>query len=230
MLNAKRYFYSFFLTSFLYGLVFTGVLYSYDTLFIKNRVKEKTINLNFVSLVEQEKIVKKESIVKKEVPQKEVPQKEVEEKKISKKVIKKKIIKNKVLKKEAVKKVVEKKIITKKHEKEEKKIVEKEQEFIQKSIKKTYEQDFLNEHLKQIVVLIQKNIKYPKRAKRLNIQGKVLIRFKILTNGKIREVESISGHTLLIKSSIEAIEKASKAFPKVKKDIVIKVPIQYTLT
>jgi|TARA_R110002033_G_scaffold802_7_gene7809 protein TonB len=225
MLNAKRYFYSFFLTSFLYGLVFTGVLYSYDTLFIKNRVKEKTINLNFVSLVEQEKIVKKEPIVKKEVPQKEV-----EEKKISKKVIKKKIIKNKVLKKEAVKKVVEKKIITKKHEKEEKKIVEKEQEFIQKSIKKTYEQDFLNEHLKQIVVLIQKNIKYPKRAKRLNIQGKVLIRFKILTNGKIREVESISGHTLLIKSSIEAIEKASKTFPKVKKDIVIKVPIQYTLT
>lgn len=225
MLNAKRYFYSFFLTSFLYGLVFTGVLYSYDTLFIKNRVKEKTINLNFVSLVEQEKIVKKEPTVKKEVPKKEV-----EEKKISKKVIKKKIIKKKVLKKEAVKKVVEKKIITKKTEKEEKKIVEKEQEFIQKSIKKTYEQDFLNEHLKQIVVLIQKNIKYPKRAKRLNIQGKVLIRFKILTNGEIREIKSISGHTLLIKSSLEAIEKASKSFPKVKKDIVIKVPIQYTLT
>ncbi|MGB7402213.1 MAG: TonB family protein [Arcobacter sp.] len=220
MLNAKRYFYSFFLTSFLYGLVFTGVLYSYDTLFIKNRVKEKTINLNFVSLVEQEKIVKKEPVIKKEVPKKEV-----EEKKISKKVIKKK-----VLKKEAVKKVVEKKIITKKPEKEEKKIVKKEQEFIQKSIKKTYEQDFLNEHLKQIVVLIQKNIKYPKRAKRLNIQGKVLIRFKILTNGEIREIKSISGHTLLIKSSLEAIEKASKAFPKVKKDIVIKVPIQYTLT
>ncbi|MGB5917715.1 energy transducer TonB [Arcobacter sp.] len=220
MLNAKRYFYSFFLTSFLYGLVFTGVLYSYDTLFIKNRVKGKTINLNFVSLVEQEKIVKKEPVIKKEVPKKEL-----EGKKISKKVIKKK-----VLKKEAVKKVVEKKIITKKHEKEEKKIVKKEQEFIQKSIKKTYEQDFLNEHLKQIVVLIQKNIKYPKRAKRLNIQGKVLIRFKILTNGEIREVESISGHTLLIKSSIEAIEKASKAFPKVKKEIVIKVPIQYTLT
>ncbi|RXJ82790.1 hypothetical protein CRU95_01615 [Arcobacter sp. F2176] len=220
MLNFKRYFYSFFLTIFLYGLVFTGVLYSYDSLIIKNKVKEKSINLNFVSLLEQEKIVKKEPAVKKEVPKKEI-----KETKISKKATKKK-----VLKKEAVKKVVEKKTIRKKTEKEEKKIVKKEQEFIQKSVKKTYEQDFLNEHLKQIVALIQKNIKYPKRAKRLNIQGKVLIKFKILTNGKIIEIESISGHTLLIKSSLEAIENASKEFPKVKKEIVIKVPIEYTLT
>ncbi|WP_164969702.1 energy transducer TonB [Arcobacter sp. F2176] len=208
------------MTIFLYGLVFTGVLYSYDSLIIKNKVKEKSINLNFVSLLEQEKIVKKEPAVKKEVPKKEI-----KETKISKKATKKK-----VLKKEAVKKVVEKKTIRKKTEKEEKKIVKKEQEFIQKSVKKTYEQDFLNEHLKQIVALIQKNIKYPKRAKRLNIQGKVLIKFKILTNGKIIEIESISGHTLLIKSSLEAIENASKEFPKVKKEIVIKVPIEYTLT
>lgn len=220
MLNSKRYFYSFFLTIFLYGLVFTGILYSYDSLIIKNKVKEKSINLNFVSLVEQEKIVKKEPAVKKEVPKKEV-----KETKISKKATKKK-----VLKKEAVKKVVEKKTIRKKTEKEEKKIVKKEQEFIQKSVKKTYEQDFLDEYLKQIVALIQKNIKYPKRAKRLNIQGKVLIKFKILTNGKIIEIESISGHTLLIKSSLEAIENASKEFPQVKKEIVIKVPIEYTLT
>ena len=220
MLNSKRYFYSFFLTIFLYGLVFTGILYSYDSLIIKNKVKEKSINLNFVSLVEQEKIVKKEPAVKKEVPKKEV-----KETKISKKATKKK-----VLKKEAVKKVVEKKTIRKKTEKEEKKIVKKEQEFIQKSVKKTYEQDFLDEYLKQIVALIQKNINYPKRAKRLNIQGKVLIKFKILTNGKIIEIESISGHTLLIKSSLEAIENASKEFPQVKKEIVIKVPIEYTLT
>ena len=220
MLNSKRYFYSFFLTIFLYGLVFTGILYSYDSLIIKNKVKEKSINLNFVSLVEQEKIVKKEPAVKKEVPKKEI-----KETKISKKATKKK-----VLKKEAVKKVVEKKTIRKKTEKEEKKIVKKEQEFIQKSVKKTYEQDFLDEYLKQIVALIQKNINYPKRAKRLNIQGKVLIKFKILTNGKIIEIESISGHTLLIKSSLEAIENASKEFPQVKKEIVIKVPIEYTLT
>ncbi|ADG93508.1 TonB family protein [Arcobacter nitrofigilis DSM 7299] len=220
MLNFKRYFYSFFLTSFLYGLVFTGVLYSYDSLVIKNKIKEKTINLNFVSLVEQEKIVKKEPFVKQEPPKKEV-----EQKKISKKIIKKK-----VLKKQTIKKVDKKKIITKKPEKKVKEVVKKEQEFIQKSVKKTYEQDFLNENLKKIVILIQKNIKYPKRAKRLNIQGKVMVKFKILTNGEIREIESISGHSLLIKSSIEAIEKASKEFPKVKKEIVIKVPIQYTLT
>ncbi|WP_419766838.1 energy transducer TonB [Arcobacter sp.] len=220
MLNFKRYFYSFFLTSFLYGLVFTGILYSYDSLIIKNKVKEKSINLNFVSLFEQEKIVKKEPAVKKEVPKKEI-----KETKISKKATKKK-----VPKKEAVKKVVEKKTIRKKTEKEEKKIVKKEQEFIQKSVKRTYEQDFLEEHLKQIVALIQKNINYPKRAKRLNIQGKVLVKFKILINGEIKDVTSISGHRLLIKSSLEAIEKASKEFPKVKKEIVIKVPIEYTLT
>ena len=229
MLNSKRYFYSFFLTTFLYGLVFTGILYSYDSLVTKNKVKEKSINLNFVSLVEQDKIIKKQPLVKKEIPKKEVDKKPIK-KVIKKKAVKKKIIEKKLLKKEVVKKVVEKKIITKKPEEKVKKIVKKEQELIRKSIKKTYEQDFLDEHLKQIVALIQKNIKYPKRAKRLNIQGKVLVKFKILINGEIKDVTSISGHRLLIKSSLEAIEKASKEFPKVKKEIVIKVPIQYTLT
>ncbi|MFA7084601.1 MAG: energy transducer TonB, partial [Arcobacteraceae bacterium] len=92
-----------------------------------------------------------------------------------------------------------------------------------------YEQEFLDEHLQQIVKLIQQHIIYPKRAKSLNIQGEVLLKFKILISGEAENIEALKGHMLLKNSALEAIEKASKSFPKVKKEITIQVPIVYSL-
>ncbi|WP_419764883.1 MAG: energy transducer TonB [Arcobacter sp.] len=179
--------------------------------------------MNHISLIEQKK--------------REIKKEEKKEEKVIPKPIKKKK-KIKPLKKRLEKKVTEEKVIEKKEvekkpkeEKKEKELKEdnKEQEVIKKS-SKNYKEEFLDAHLQKIVQLIQKNVIYPKRAKRLNIQGKVFILFKISINGEITELKGVSGHRLLIKSALKAIEKASKTFPKVKKEITIKVPIEYKLT
>lgn len=220
MINTKRYFYSFFLTTALYLIIFVSIFYSYESFIVKNKkIEDKSIDLNFVSLISQEKIVKKEPIVKKEEIKKE----------IKKEIIKKTIKKEPIIEKKVVKKTTPKEI-KEKPKKEIKKIVKKEQERIIKSVKKSYEENFLDEHLKLIAKLIQQNIEYPRMAKRLNIQGSVLVKFIILSNGSVKSIEAINGHKLLIKATIEAIESASKKFPKVKKDITIKVPILYCLT
>lgn len=212
MISKKRYFYSFIFTVALYSMIFAVLFFNYEFLIFKNKkIEDKSIDLNFVSLISQEKIIKNEAIVKKEEIKKEIVKKSTKEEPI----IQKKEIE---------------KVAIKEPKKEIEKVVKKEQEFIQKSVKKTYEEDFLNQHLKLIVKLIQQNIKYPKRAKILNVEGSVLIKFKILSDGSVQNIEAINGHKLLIKSSIKAIENASKNFPKVEKDITIKVPIQYSLT
>ncbi|PKN14766.1 MAG: hypothetical protein CVU67_03950, partial [Deltaproteobacteria bacterium HGW-Deltaproteobacteria-24] len=105
----------------------------------------------------------------------------------------------------------------------------KEQEAIQKSNPKTYEEQFLDEHLQEIVKQIQQHIIYPKRAKQLNIQGEVLVEFKILKKGTVENINALQGHVLLKKSALNAIKEASQFFPKVKKDMTIKVPIVYSL-
>ena len=208
----KRYTHSFILTALIYLSISFIIFYSFEQINQPKILnKEKTISLNHISLIEQEKHEIKK-VEKKEITK--------EEKKV-------------IPKPEPKPKSVEKKEVLKeqKEPKKEKEIKEddKEQEAIKKS-SKSYEEEFLDEHLQKIVQLIQKNVVYPKRAKELNIQGKVFILFKISTKGEIEELKGISGHKLLIKSAIKAIEKASKDFPQVKKEITIKVPIQYTLT
>ena len=215
MKNKKRYTYSFLTTICIYVFIFILLFFSFKQINQPKTLKnEKIISMNHISLIEQEK--------------REIKKEEKVEKKVEKKVIPKPIEKKEKIK--PLKKEPEKKEEIKEPKKE-KEIKEdnKEQELIKKS-SKSYEKEFLDEHLQKIVQLIQKNVIYPKRARKLNIQGKVFVLFKILTNGEIEELKAISGHRLLIKSAIKAIEEASKEFPKVEKEITIKVPIQYTLT
>jgi protein TonB len=95
---------------------------------------------------------------------------------------------------------------------------------------KPYKEDYLQKNLEKIIALIQKNMRYPKRAKRFNIQGKVLVEFVLHVNGEVKGFKTIKGHRLLKKSAINAIKEASKQFPKVKKTLKLRVPIMYKLT
>jgi protein TonB len=229
--SKKRYTKSFIVTLFLYGLLFLGVIISFKPL-VKPVVlsHEKTIALNHIALVAQEKKVIEEKSVKKEEPKKE-PEKKTEKTKPTPKKEPIKEEKLKPLTKEQPKKnkelEAEKQEEIKKEEDKEEEI--KEQEAIQKSNPKTYEEQFLDEHLQEIVKQIQQHIIYPKRAKQLNIQGEVLVEFKISKKGTVENINALQGHVLLKKSALNAIKEASQFFPKVKKDMTIKVPIVYSL-
>lgn len=240
----NRYLNSFFITFILY----VGFGYGLFTIFADENIKVKeteplkTISLNHIELKKEvpkvKEIIKPKEIVKpKKVEAKKIkPEKIIKKKKVvEKKKPKKKPVKKAVKKKE-VKKVIEevvKEPAVKQVEKPVQKIVEKkiEKKVIPTTQKKevNVKQDYLRKHLLQIRTQIMKNVKYPKRAKRFNIQDVVKVKFTLLSNGKVENIKILNGNKHLHKSAINAIKKASKSFPKVSKNIDIVIPIEYKL-
>lgn len=229
-MNAKkRYTHSFLMTLLLYGAIFTFLLLSFKPFVHPVAIsKEQSISLNHIALVSQEK---QEEAQKQEKPKEEV-------KKIEKEEPKKEVIKEKPKIKEAKKESTKEEKPTQMSnpqpkesniEETPKKEFEHAKEAIQQATPKNYEEQFIDENLQKIVKLIQQNIVYPKRARELHIQGEVLVVFTLLKEGGLENLEALEGHILLKKSALNAIETATASFPKVEKDITIKVPIVYSL-
>jgi protein TonB len=89
---------------------------------------------------------------------------------------------------------------------------------------------YLMEHFAYIRGIIQKKIIYPKMARRMGWEGKVIISFVILENGcatSIRIKES-SGHSLLDDNVIKTV-KAISPFPRPPVKSELLVPIVYRL-
>ncbi|MGE4384032.1 MAG: energy transducer TonB [Arcobacter sp.] len=187
-----------------------------------------------VNQIKEENIIQKEKKeqIKEEIkpePIEKVVKKE-EKKKVPKKPKEKKIEKEKAVKKEEVK---EQKNPTKEENVKEN-IVDNN---IQKETKELFalkpvideKKEYLEKHLALIRDLINQNIKYPLKAKKLSIQGVVTVKFKLNEDGVIENITIIDGHKFLQNATIEAIEEASKKFPKTNKSIEIQIPIEYKL-
>ncbi len=237
----KRYLNSFFITLVLY-ISFAGILFyifANENIIKKKSEKPKIISLNHIII--------EPKVKPKVIPQVQKKIEEVEEKieKVEKKVIKKEKVKpkNKVIKK--IKKKVKKIKKVKKKIKEKKKKVQKEKQIIQKQeVKKIQklqkqevakkivineEKEYISKYLKEIRNHILNNVKYPRRARKLSIEGIVKVKFEILKNGKIHNITIIDGHKLLRKATIKAIKRASDDFPRTNKSIEIIIPIEYKL-
>ena len=210
---------------------------------VDNNIQEKIEEV--VEEVPKEEILKEQEI-KKEVIE-EIKEEKVEEtpKPILEKKIKKEI-KEKVVKKIQKKERAEKKQTIKEEIKEvqnpKKEAFVKEQT-VQKDIqsetvnkkqvndvpKIDEKKVYLDKHLAQIRDLINQNIKYPSRARKLSIQGIVLVKFKINENGDIENITILDGHKFLQNATIEAINEAAKSFPKTNQSIEIQIPIEYKI-
>lgn len=94
---------------------------------------------------------------------------------------------------------------------------------------KNESKEYLDRNLALIRNLINENIKYPSKAKKLSIEDTLIVRFKILSNGTVKNIEIIEGHAFFKTSTIEAIEEASKKFPKSDGDIEVQIAIEYKL-
>ena len=79
------------------------------------------------------------------------------------------------------------------------------------------------------IILRKGDIKYPFRARKLSIQGIVLVKFKINENGDIENITILDGHKFLQNATIEAINEAAKSFPKTNQSIEIQIPIEYKI-
>ena len=240
----NRYFNSFLITLVFYSLFAFLIFYLFmDKKMILNEPKiVQKISLNHIELEKkqvvnqfiEEKIIQEEikEQVKEEIkpePKKEVLKKE-ENKKLQEKPKEKKIEKEKIVKKEEVKEQknpikeenVKENIVNNTIQKETKELVAPKPVIDEKK-------EYLEKHLALIRDLINQNIKYPLKAKKLSIQGVVTVKFKLNENGVIENITIIDGHKFLQNATIEAIEEASKKFPKTNKSIEIQIPIEYKL-
>jgi protein TonB len=78
--------------------------------------------------------------------------------------------------------------------------------------------------------LVQENISYPQIARRMGLEGRVIISFVICSNGTVKEIEIIesSGNPILDRNAVEAVKKTSP-FPHHQLEAKVIIPIQYTL-
>lgn len=232
----NRYFNSFLITLVFYS--FFAFLLFY--LFMDKKMildEPKTIQKISLSHIELEKkpVVNQlieENIIQEEIkpePTEKVVKKE-EKKKVPEKPKEKKIEKEKVVKKEEVKEqknstkeeTVKENIVNNDIQKETKELVATKPVVDEKK-------EYLEKHLALIRDLINQNIKYPLKAKKLSIQGVVIVKFKLNEDGVIENITIIDGHKFLQNATIEAIEEASRKFPKTNKSIEIQIPIEYKL-
>ncbi len=89
---------------------------------------------------------------------------------------------------------------------------------------------YLREQFEYIKTLIDKNLVYPRKAKRMGWSGKVVVSFVIKEDGYVTGMKIIisSGYDLLDDNVIETIRKV-QPFPKPPVRAEIKIPITYRL-
>lgn len=192
------------------------------------------ISLRKVTLKKKE-VKKVEPIVKK--VKKVKPIKKV--KKIVKKAKRKVPKKTKKPVKKIVKKPIEKpikKVVQKPSPKVQPKLTAKVQKVSKKVVVSVAKkQSIRNEYLLKLRKRIEQNKVYPKRAKRLRQEGKVLVSFLIQKNGKIQNIslKGKSSYKRLDKAALELLKKIAR-FDPIPKELgkdswAIEVPINYSI-
>ena len=78
---------------------------------------------------------------------------------------------------------------------------------------------------------IQKNITYPRLARKMGWEGKVVVSFVICEDGMVINIRIVksSGYTLLDKNAVESIKK-SMPFPSPPVRAELVVPVSYRLS
>lgn len=89
----------------------------------------------------------------------------------------------------------------------------------------------LDSYLAKLRAKIEQNLRYPLLAKRLKLEGEVMISFSILEDGAIKKLTIISssGSKSLDEAAIKTIEAILPFEKPPKKDMQVEVPIRFSL-
>ncbi|MDF1880155.1 energy transducer TonB [Sulfurimonas sp. MAG313] len=98
------------------------------------------------------------------------------------------------------------------------------------AVKLSYEARYLEENLALINTLIKKNLNYPRLAKKRGLEGKVIVSFTLGLEGKVFGVQ-VQGNvsSILKKSAIKTVKRASASFPHPSQILALRIPIVYKL-
>ncbi|MDB2562931.1 TonB family protein [Sulfurimonas sp.] len=92
------------------------------------------------------------------------------------------------------------------------------------------EREYLNENIQKITKLLSENLYYPRSARKRNIQGNVVVKFRLSRNAQVDMIEIVSSKSeILSRAAIKTIEDLSDKFPKPAQELILHVPITYKL-
>lgn len=85
--------------------------------------------------------------------------------------------------------------------------------------------------LARVKSAVEANVKYPRKARAMRMQGVAVVQFIVEKDGSLRELElhKSSGHELLDKVAMHAIEKARDDWGKPNRIVRLRFPIQFEL-
>lgn len=93
------------------------------------------------------------------------------------------------------------------------------------------EKEFLDAHLGEIRALLIQNLRYPRNAQRLKMQGEVRVSFRLKSDGSVENIEVVksSGFEILDEDAKALIKNTAPQFPKPAKSISLSIPLNYLL-
>ena len=96
---------------------------------------------------------------------------------------------------------------------------------------KTFEQkQYMQTNFSAIMSMLQENFYYPMSARKRDIQGEVVVKFTLLKNSTIKDIIIVkSPQEILSKATITTIESLSGKLPAPAEEIVLELPINYSL-
>ena len=89
----------------------------------------------------------------------------------------------------------------------------------------------MDAHLGEIRALLIQNLKYPKNAQRLKMQGEVRVSFRLKSDGSVENIEVLksSGFEILDEDAKALINHTAPQFPKPTKSVSLSIPLSYLL-
>ena len=92
------------------------------------------------------------------------------------------------------------------------------------------EEQYMDEHIQEIVRLLSENLYYPRSARKRGVVGEVIVKFCLATDATVSSIEVISSQSeILSRAAKKTIEDLSGEFPKPPEELVLHVPINYEL-
>jgi|GEM_PF-6791262 len=96
--------------------------------------------------------------------------------------------------------------------------------------KVSYEAKYMQDNIALINALIKKNLSYPRLAKKRGLQGKAMVSFTLNMEGEVLDIEALGIlSSILKKSAIKTVRKASSSFPHPSQVLALRIPIVYKL-
>lgn len=93
-----------------------------------------------------------------------------------------------------------------------------------------YEAQYMEDNIALINALIRKNLFYPRLARKRGLQGKTMVSFTLNEKGEVISIEAMGiVSSVLKKSAIKTVKKASTSFPHPKVTLALRIPIVYKL-